>query len=385
MLSFLGTEIGRGHPFYLDGVRRALTAMGRDDVVASESDVFAVSRGASRLAWGAVRAAYRIAGRGGLPAALYHRLRGTSDYDRESAMLTILGRDLRRWAAATAPGPLVVDHPAVVGALGSRPDVWYVHGEMIAPPEAIVRGAAGIFVPNEAVAAEFVRGGVAPGRLRVTGICIENELVPGAEAAAVARRERLESVGPYRIGFFGSGAEPVAHVASMASAAGACAQVGHDVLVFAKRGGRLARVVERELETVPIGSEIIEYDTREELDRRTAEVLPSVDLVVSPPHERSNWAVALGIPFFLVGPDIGPFAPRNRALLLRAGVALELPDPATAEHLPGVLVEMQSKGILSRMAENGWGPPIDGFREAARFLMEEAESDGGPPARGGTA
>ena len=45
MISFLGSEVGRGHPFYMDGVVAALEAEGRSDLIATRTDVFEVSRG----------------------------------------------------------------------------------------------------------------------------------------------------------------------------------------------------------------------------------------------------------------------------------------------------------------------------------------------------
>ena len=105
----------------------------------------------------------------------------------------------------------------------------------------------------------------------------------------------------------------------------------------------------------------------------TAEHFPRFDAVVSPPHERSNWAVALGMPFFLVGPDIGPFAPRNRSLLLRAGVAAEIPSGSEADRFPEFIAELRTAGRLLRMSEMGAGVSFRGFERAAQYLVEEAE------------
>jgi hypothetical protein len=388
-ISVLGSEIGRGHPFYTDGLVRALR---EEDprLLTRRSDVFAVSRGMSRAAWNSVRASYRLAGKGGPVAALYHRVRGNVDYDRDSGLLRILGADLRRWAGDD--GIVVVDHPAVVGALGGRPDVWYFHGELVAPPEAIVRKAVRIFVPREEVAGEFVRGGCHPEQVLVTGICVDPDLVAGAFERAAARRERIAGDGPLALAFFSSGAEPQAHVRALAAGAAAVAASRHRAIVFARRGGALeAAVREAGGEALAggpalpgaaargIAPEIVLFDSREDLDRRTAERFAGIDAVVSPPHERSNWAIALGVPFFLVGPDIGPFAPRNRSLLLRSGVAAEIRDEGHAWGLPVLLDELRAKRLLLRMAEMGSARPVDGFRRAARMLRDEARRRGWAP------
>jgi hypothetical protein len=80
--------------------------------------------------------------------------------------------------------------------------------------------------------------------------------------------------------------------------------------------------------------------------------------------------VGLGIPFFLVGPDIGPFAPLNRAHVLRRGVAVEL-NAADAERFPAALGDLRRNGRLLEMSRRGWGAPIDGFLCAAKILLDE--------------
>lgn len=368
MISILGCEIGRGHPFYLDGLLAALEQQSQGALVARRSDVFGVSRGAARLAWQSVRASYRIAGRGAALEALYRRVRGQVDYDGDAPLLRLLGRDLRRWAGGE--GLLVVDHPAVVGALGGRPDVWYLHGEHAAPPESIVRRAARVLVPTEETAEAFAAGGVEREHITVTGLCVEAALLPDAEPRARARRGRIAGPGPLTLAFFSSGAEPVRHVAALA--AGAAAVAGsHRTLVFAERGGRLERAARRI--AARAGAPLVGFRGRAELDRVTAAHFDAFDVVVSPPHERVNWALALGVPFLLVGPDVGAFAPRNRALVLRAGVAAAIGSQAEAERLADTLARLRADGSLLAMSRRGEGRPRDGFAVAARALAAAAD------------
>jgi hypothetical protein len=369
MTSFLSSEIGRGHPFYLDGLIRAIEASGCAGLIERRASVFDVSRGLSLLAWKVVRASYGNAGRGGWSADLYHRVRGRVSYNERSALLALLGRDLRAWAGET--GRVFVDHPAIVGALGDRGDVWYMHGEMVVPEEAVVRSASRIFVPTEEAADEFVRGGVDRAKLLVTGVCVENELVPGAVASLEGRRVRIASRAELTVAFFSSGAEPPPHVEVLARGAAAIAGAGHAAVVFAKRGGRLERRVLKQ--GGGAATEIVSFETREELDRKTAERFARFDIVVSPPHERSSWAFALGVPFFLVGPDIGPFAPRNRKLLLRTGAAAEIASPQAADRLHEVLHQLRGSGDLLRMSKSGGTVPFRGFERAAQYVIEELD------------
>lgn len=376
MISVLGSEIGRGHPFYLDGTLRALRRAGRDHWITRQSDVFRISRGVSRAAWDLVHTLYRVAGKGGPVAALYGRLRKDSDYNRDSPLLKLLGADLRAWTAA--PGIVLVDHPAVVGALGGRADVWYVHGEMIAPPEAIVRRATRIFVPTEETAGDFMRGGMSPQRLVVTGICIENELVPTALEGIEARRGRIAGAGPLTVAFFSSGAEPPRHVEALVAAATALGREGkHRAWVFARRHGRLLVALEEAGGgAIPPGVEVRTFHDRSSLDQVTASAFGEIDCVVSPPHERSNWAAALATPFFLVGPDIGPFAPRNRDLLLRRGVAAEL-GLEQARDFSTWLDDLRREGLLQRMSNLSGGVPYRGFERIAEVLAAECERRAG--------
>jgi hypothetical protein len=244
-----------------------------------------------------------------------------------------------------------------------------LHGELVAPPEASVRNAERIFVPLAETAAAFAAAGIAREKLLVTGICVENELLPGAPADAVARLERLRGRAPLTLGLFSSGAEPRAHVRCLALAAAAAARAGHRVLAFCAAGGRLERAMAGRS---PGGRvEVIRFSGREDLDQRTAERFGELDLVLSPPHERSNWALALGIPFLLVGPDIGPFAPLNRALLLGRGVAAEISSLTVAERLAEHLAALREGGELSRMAERGTDADRRGFARAAEMLIAE--------------
>ena len=59
-ISFVYTNIGRGHPFYLDGIREALIRKKSLKLIRGQTDVFELSRGLSLMAWKMVRLAYRM-------------------------------------------------------------------------------------------------------------------------------------------------------------------------------------------------------------------------------------------------------------------------------------------------------------------------------------
>ncbi|NRA03141.1 MAG: hypothetical protein HRU00_11145 [Myxococcales bacterium] len=368
VISLLGSDVGRGHAFYLDGVERELRRIAPQRV-SERASVFEISRGLGGLGWKSIRAAYYAAGLGSPAPALYAWLRSRSNYDSDSPILRILGHHLRLWADAFEI--VVVDHPTVVGALGDRAGVWYLHGEPTAPPETLVTRPARILVPTEGVARAFLQAGVDSARVSVTGLCVDLDLLPNKRAHTQQRRTRIASYAPLSVAFFSSGAEPRTHVASLTAGAAALARSRHRALVFAARGGRLERAVRRLQAPSP---ELVSYSSRQELDALTAEHFPSLDLIVSPPHERTSWSLALGIPCLLVGPDIGPFAPRNRALLLEAGVAAELDSRRDARALPERIDELRASEALLEMSERGSVTEFRGFERSAELLIEESDA-----------
>src|SRR5512138_1092104 len=119
-LTFLYVNIGRGHPFYLDGIIEALIRRGGVGLVRQQQDVFEISRGMSALAWRATKWLYRTAPSHPLIGRLYHSLRQNNDYNDGGLALFLLGRDIRSMFAGSTE-PLIVSHPTLVGILKGRP------------------------------------------------------------------------------------------------------------------------------------------------------------------------------------------------------------------------------------------------------------------------
>jgi len=91
---------------------------------------------------------------------------------------------------------------------------------------------------------------------------------------------------------------------------------------------------------------------------------------VAPPHERSNWALGLGLPLFMLGPDRGSFAPLNRTLLLEAEVAKPI-ESGSGSAFNQLLSRCRQSGDLETMARAGWQHyPIDGFARIAEWLQQ---------------
>lgn len=382
ILTALYTNIGRGHPFYLDGTLQELRRLCPDAAPIVTADVFGASGVVPRQLWRLMRTLYRRGSSPGVAAVIYRRLRAHGDFRRPGMALQLAGRSIRSRFGGS-DGAVIVAHPLLVAILRGRPRLYYQHGEVVTPPEAVMPGAEVVFVPTEAAAVPFVAAGYERARVIVTGLCVEPDLVPQAGSCYRERAERLVRQGPLTGAFFSSGAEPRPHTALLAAAACSAARSGGVAIVFAQAGGRLAaetRERAREagirIDSAAAGQAVslVEFDSRAALDREVVRGFARFDYVVAPPHERTHWGLGLGLPMFLPGPDVGPFAPLNRRRLEEAGVARALESAGQAEAFGAELDAMREAGMLRNMADAGFGGhPIDGFARAAEYLVSRLE------------
>ncbi len=380
-IDFLYTNIGRGHPFYLDGIAAALIRRGGIGLVRNENDVFEVSEGLSSLAWRAARRAYYLGASSGMIGRCYNRFRRGSDYNQGGLLLNLMARSLRQRYLDEAV-PVLVAHPSLVAMLRGRRGILYQHGELTVPGEALVRGAEHVFVPTDDVGQKFRGIGYAEEQVIVTGLCIEPALVRQANDAYQGRLTRLANGEPPVAAFYSSGAEPADHVRALISAAASLVSSGGKAVVLCRRGGRFASQATRLLASSPGHTIILNdhtsfpaelpavtiapYSGRREETTLTTRLFPFFDLFVAPAHERGNWAWGLGLPMVIVGPDKGSFAPLNSELLTGNGVAQRLLDPVA---LPDMIHHLRAADRLGSMMEAGWKKhAIDGFDSIARFL-----------------
>jgi len=380
-INFLYTSIGRGHPFYLDGI---IECMPRDSV-GTVTDVFAATSGPSRQAWRLARFVYRGAARGGAYSRVYSRMRASNDFNRGGLTQALMGWPLRK-AYAEDSAPLVVGHPLLAAILKGKRNLIYQHGEVAAPRESRVTGGHQILVPLPQTADEFISRGFPKDRLFVSGLCIEPALVPQAEDAFNSRVDRLSNSESLCGVFISSGAEPREHVASLGAAAASAVAAGGRALIVARRSGSLATRVSRLFADKKLGLESVRtpndlpgrtpqallclYDERRDLDEFTAKLFAEFDYFVSPSHERTNWALGLGLPMFIVDPALGSFSPLNRQALLDYSVAKVIVDSDEAARFGVSLATCQRTGELRKMAEVCWGRfDTRGFFNIAEMLQ----------------
>ncbi len=363
------SEIGRGHPSYLDSVLVVLSRL-----CASPTDchtIFELCAGVSGLAWGLARSAYRFGGQGGLSTSLYNHLR--SPHAGPSRLqLAMLGRSLRERFAGFE-GICLVDHPLLAHILAPVCRVAYIHGEIAAPGLSAVPSAWRTFVPLESTREKLLAVGCQPSAVTVTGLLVEPDLVAAAEASYQARLPRLESDRPLVVGLFLSGARPRPHTSRLMACVESLAASGHLSVVFPGTGAPGATKMRSELNRrgVPDGAvHLVSARGRNDETRRTAELLPSLDVMVAAAHERTNWAIGLGLPMFALLPHIGPFARENFEFASKQGTCLPVTTLSDADRFGSALAELRRSGRLLEMARNGWGRhAITGAATTARAIL----------------
>lgn len=338
----LTAEIGRGHPQYLDSVLAHLPAVKKLVV--------------SGTGWRLARQVYHLGAQGGLLTTVYQQF-------REKATPSHL--ELRLWGSKLRkqfwqfPGIVLVDHPLLARLLAPVCRVAYLHCEIAAPEIAAVKDAWQIYVPVEFTAHQLQTRGVKPDALSITGLVIEPELLPVARSAYESRLQRYESDKPLTIAFFTSGAYPRPHLRTIAIAAASASYAGHKTIIFAgtdKTKGKLL-------------PSALFFNSRKAENEQTAKLFPEIDVFVAAAHERTNWAIGLGLPLFVLLPNIGPFAEQNFNFARQQGTTLPLND---AQNFGPLLDTLRQQGKLQQMAQSGWGKHrLNGARFIADHLLSQ--------------
>jgi len=384
-LNFLYTNIGRGHPFYLDGIVELVKESEKFEL--SISDVFESSSDISYLSWQLAKYLYKTGSADSIVGRMYNKLRDAGDFNRQGLAMRIMGRDIEKKYHGDS-APLIVAHPVLVGILAGKRNLWYQHGELAVPKQAVVAGAEYVFVPTKKAAEPFITSGYSSSNLIVTGLCIEPCIVNQAETAFKKRMSRFDSSDSLTAAFFSSGAEPKPHIEKLVLAAVSSVKQGHKVIMFAKKDGNLAGLIKREFENRNI--ELIKIDEKSQevesgssvvlclySDRKTetqfvCRFFEELDFFVAPSHERTNWAMGLGLPMFILEPAIGPFSPLNREILLEAGVAESMNSREDSEGFGNMLNELKKSQKMQQMSESGWGKrSITGFQAISDFLVNK--------------
>lgn len=382
----ISTEIGRGHPSYLDSVVEALLNKDKN-LKLIYTDVFHQSAGISRAFWRIIHLLYLSGGRGGFLVKLYNQLRNTAAKPKDKSLIrNMLARDVKR-PLRDFKGICLVAHPLLAKMLAETCSVWYVHGEIAAPIESAVSRVKKTFVPLKETHDKLVESGADSDSIVVCGLMIEPRLVKGADEAFHSRLERIDSSQPLTVGFFTSGAYPREHLRKIL--AGAKSAVDHKMKAIIFTGTNPRKLKWFHAKLAKWGKRLVVDDgepSRPELDwdvklvhrvsreaetRETADLLPLLDMFVAPSHERTNWAVGLGLPMFVLYPLIGTFSPQNFEFAQRQGVCYPIDSMKKAHSLGKIITQLTESKKLAEMAKKGFGiHKINGSEITASHILE---------------
>jgi hypothetical protein len=318
----------------------------------------------------------------------------------EACGLSLLGRDLRRELDGFQ-GICLVEHQLVARMLSDVCRTWFVHADLASPPECALPGPERTFVPLEQNEQDFTRHGCPATQLVRTGLVIEPGLVSGAHDAFQRRLERLASDRPLTIAFFTSGAYPEPHVRRLLIALESVLNSDMAATVFCGASMRFLIRVTRFAHALgiepaiddggapqsafrnPNSSFVIRHSSfpgpqltlvsrpaRLEDTAAAVRIIPEADAFVAPSHERTSWALGLGLPMFVLFPMIGSHAEANYRLAFDTGVARPLPTDDDASNLGPTLQKLRASGALANMARLGFGRlDINGAERIAEAVI----------------
>jgi hypothetical protein len=364
----LYSDIGRGHPSYLDSLLYLLKPKYPSLITRT---VFEESKGLSLLSWRFIKWLYSISGKGGPHTRFYNLVRRKSQKGSEDSLAQkILGRDLKR-AYKDFRGICLVDHPLIARSLADICRVWYVHGEIAAPAECAVKGAEKIFVPLEETKERLIAQGAAVQTIAVCGLMIGPPLVESAEEVCQKRFARIKSDQPLTIGFFTSGAYPKEHMEKIIAGAESVIREKMRAIIFCGTNANKlewvrskardwgVKIIEDKDESP---TEVEYFDlmlvarrNRWEDTLRAVQLIPQLDAFVAASHERTNWAVGLGLPMFVLFPLIGTFASPNYEFAQKQGVVYPIESLGKAKSLGQLLIGLRGNGQLLEMTGKGFG------------------------------
>lgn len=364
----LSCGIGRGHPFYLDGIQQALKATNPEITVEYRS-VFDFANPPSLLGWKLAKLLYQYGSQGGKRTEFYEAIRGA---DRPPAVSDLLRNGLAARVARyrNAGTIVIVDHPLLAVNLAEEV-VWYQHGELVAPESSLVDPGGVVFVPTTEVAKRFESAGVEKDRITVTNSCIEPEIEQIAQSAASARVHRLTHEKQLCAAVFSSGAEPAPHLLIIESVIASLLQNDHRVVCFASKDGQLSR----KLRIISLSKsgllELITFRDRHELHDLTVARWAEFDMFFSPYHERIHWAAAAGLPHFGYLPAMGPFAPLNRLYALKYGLSQDVSLDAASDIGLTLADESVRMRLASKVKLENWIHASGGFDSIALIVSKK--------------
>lgn len=332
----LYTDIGRGHPNYLDSTLRAIKYQtGTHANELAVTSVFDISKGVSLFGWKTIRRIYRTGAQGGIASFFYNKARRRPASAGSARKFKTLGKSLLKTFDGFG-GVLIVAHPLLVQLLAGTCRVFYVHGEIASPLEFDISPAEKIFVPLQKTADGLIAGNVPKDRITITGLMLEPELADDADDIRALRLKRIVDGVKPTAGLYNSGAYPKAHLWQIIEGAEhflknhlgrVILSTGNSQKMLSKYQTALSRyspTTSAEYFDKGRSDLLLLHDkNREKLTLQELAHLSKIDLAIMASHERVNWTVGLGLPSILLHPNYGSFAPLNFDYALANGLVFK--------------------------------------------------------------
>jgi hypothetical protein len=388
----INVEIGFGHPNYLDYVIQALKLI-QPKIELEYWDVLNQEKGLTRLFWQASKKIYSFGAKGGMITDLYNKIRQRANAP-DFPICTIPKQKYDR---------ILVSHPLLARYLGS---VWHIHGEIATPKECMMSNVDKIVIPANETKEKFIKFGIKPDNILVTGLLIAPDLVANAKENYLNRVSRIKSDKPLTIGFFVSGAYPEPHIRKIVTAITSISRENHRAIVFIGTDMKKAKEFLRRLhqsqsknakmkqstphlfiqcvldrlkpvrystQNLKIGAGsilFIQGKDRRDYEKRINRLLPLLDCFVAASHEHTNWALGLGLPMFVLFPMIGSYAVENFKFAYEHGVVYPIHSIPDAQNLGKIILQLRESGELIKMGERGFDKfPIDGAKKIALEIL----------------
>jgi hypothetical protein len=364
-------EIGLGHPNYLDYVLQALHNQA-PDIEIKHWDVISNESALAKRFWQSTKMVYRLGAQEGIFSRFYNTFRAQSkNRTFPGYVLQSTQKEVNRF-----PGIILISHPLLAQSICGR--VWYIHGEIAAPQEAICKNVEKIIVPLNETKEKFISYGIKPDKVLVTGLLLAPELTVNAKEVFQKRLLRIRSEKPLTIGFFISGAYPKSHIDKIIAGIISATEYNQRVIVFIGIEAKKAKDFLKQLNKMQVRKHksdasiiFLQGKDRAGYQNKIHRLLPLLDAFVAASHEHTNWAIGLGLPMFALFPMIGSYAEENFKFARKQGVVFPLRTIADAKNLGKTVLEIRSSGVLLKMIENGFGKfPIDGAIITAHAVIK---------------
>jgi hypothetical protein len=378
------TDIGRGHPNYLDSTLRAIEhKLEKLPKSIGAVSVFELSKGMSLFGWKTVRGIYRSGAQGGLASFLYNKARGPgSNGGKKKKTIKVLGKSLCKYFEGYE-GIVLVAHPILAQILGELCRLYYIHGEVASPLEFDISSSEKIFVPLQETAKSFISMGIPEDRIIVTGLMLEPELAAKSDLINAERLNRLEAGKRATVGFYNSGAYPKPHVWQIIEGAEHILKKNlGNIMISCGTEERQFRRFKSAISQYKPTTSIVAFtgaspvlllrnNERQKLTLQEIELLPKIDLAVVAAHERTNWTLALNLPTIFLKPNIGNFAPMNYEYASEHGTVFPHKEGHIIEAIDKFIVAWREKDDIFRKAEGEYDP--GGCFNAADIIIKAME------------